>query len=60
FYGAFKKNNPGTKRKVVDEIYGKLKDKNGFLEALVELYNEPLESLFEEQDEGNVEWGKNW
>ena len=53
FYGSFMMNHKGIKRKLVDEIYDKLKDKEGLLLGLAELYNEAGEALLEE---GNVGW----
>ena len=53
FYGAFIANHKGIKRKLVDEIYESLADKEGLILGLAELYNEAGESLIAE---GNVSW----
>lgn len=53
FYGAFIANHKGIKRKLVDEIYGNLADKDKLIMGLAELYNEAGEALI---DEGNVSW----
>ena len=53
FYGSFIDKHKGIKRKLVDEIYDNLADKEGLLEALVEIYNEAGDALLEE---GNVGW----
>lgn len=56
FEGAFIKNCPGVKRKVMDEIYDGIGDKTGFIQALAELYAETLSTLTESTSEGNVSW----
>ena len=53
FYGAFAAHHKGIKRKLVDEIYSKLSNKEDLILGLAELYNEACESLLEE---GNVSW----
>lgn len=53
FYGAFLAEHKNIKRKLVEEIYNNLKDKEGLLMALVELYDEACDALLEE---GNVSW----
>ena len=53
FYGSFIANHKGIKRKLVDEIYESLSDKEGLILGLAELYNEAGESLIES---GNVSW----
>lgn len=55
--GAFLANYPNIKDDVVDSIYASLKDKNGFLEKLAEMYAEHAEKLVEE---GNADWVANW
>ena len=59
-YGAFVKNNKGTKRALVDEIYDHVADKigdgdNGFIHALLEMYAETVNTLTDNDDvdEGN-------
>jgi hypothetical protein len=53
FYGAFAAYHKGIKRKDVDEIYSKLRNKESLIEALIELYGEAADALLEE---GNVDW----
>jgi len=60
FAGAFLANHKNTKPTTIDEIYDGLSDKGGLLNALVELYNEPLEALMEEPEQGNAMWKANW
>mgnify|MGYP001034116482 CR=1 FL=1 len=60
FYGAFRKNYPGIKRKVVEEIFDNLENKDGLIEALIEMYVDTLDSLLTGSGEGNAKWGKNW
>ena len=62
FAGAFIKNHSGTdgvKRKVIDEIFDNLADKNGLMEVLMELYAETLASLTDSNDgEGHATWAR--
>lgn len=60
FAGAFVKNHPTLKREKIDKIYAQMSDKTSLLEALVELYNEPIEALLDEPEEGNVKWSPSW
>lgn len=53
FYGAFLAEHKGIKRKLVDEIFKELKDKEPLLTTLAEIYNEAGDALLEE---GNVGW----
>lgn len=53
FYGSFLANHKGIKRKLVDEIYKNLKDKEGLMRALLEIYDEAGDALMEE---GNLGW----
>jgi hypothetical protein len=56
--GAFKRHHPFTNNKTIDRIYEGIPRKQEFVTQLVEMYNEPLNSLIEEPEEGqgNVEW----
>ena len=59
FYGAFRANHSFINRKLVDEIYGKFKNKAELVNTLIEMYNEPIKALTEENegDVGNaIEW----
>ena len=53
FYGSFLANHKGIKRKLVDEIFTNLKDKEALFKALLEIYDEAGDALVEE---GNVSW----
>ena len=42
---------------IIDKIFKALPEKDKLLNKLIEMYNEPMESLFAEPDEGNaVSW----
>lgn len=58
--GAFKMHHRYTKPDVIDDLYQAITDKGGFVQALVELYNEPLNSLIDDPGEGqgNASWEK--
>ena len=62
FSGAFLAHHRNVKANVVDAIFSKIPNKQDFIMALGEMYNEPLESLTEdpEEAEGNAEWSQNW
>lgn len=62
-YGAFAKHHKGISRKLMDEIYDHIIDKigddgeNGFIQALLELYAETVNTLTgnnDAVDEGNA------
>jgi len=58
FTGAFLANHAkDIKPNTIDEIFESMKDKDKLLDALLEMYNEPLESMMQE---GNAEWKANW
>jgi hypothetical protein len=61
FAGAFRANHRSTDRKVIDEIFKKLTNKEELISKLAEMYNEPILALVEEpeQSEGNLEWTAN-
>ena len=57
FAGAFLANHKYTDRKVIDEIYDKMQDKKALVETLTQMYNEPIEALMSDGDEGNgIAW----
>lgn len=62
FAGAFKAHHRFIKQETVDKIYAAMSNKDTLINKLVEMYNEPLESLMDEPDEktGNVEWVTSW
>lgn len=57
FQGAFMANHPSVKAETVEKIYENLKDKEGLLKRLIEMYTEHADKLVEE---GNAEWEANW
>ena len=59
FSGAFIKNHRGLKRALIDEIFDNINDKNGLMEALMEMYAETLSALTDNAEaEGNATWAK--
>lgn len=57
FAGAFMANHKYTDRKVIDAIFDKLQDKKQLVETLSQMYNEPLDALMSDGDEGNgIAW----
>ena len=59
FAGAFIANHKFTKRETIDAIFDKMTDKQMLVDTLSKMYNEPLEALMEEPDEGNgIRWAK--
>lgn len=57
FAGAFMANHKYTDRKIVDAIYDKMTDKRQLVETLTKMYNEPIEALMADGDEGNgIQW----
>lgn len=60
FRGAFLANHRFEKASVIDEIYSKMTNKPALIEALADMYNEPVRSLLDEPEQGNVEWTPNW
>lgn len=62
FAGAFLAHHKWVKKDVIDEIYNRMENKQDLLQKLTEMYNEPIEALFEEpkESEGNVSWEASW
>ena len=59
FAGACLANHKFTKREVIDAIYEKMTDKKALVETLTHMYNEPIEALMEDGEEGNgIAWTK--
>lgn len=56
--GAFAAYNKGVKRTTMDEIYENIRNKEGLIGALTELYAETLNTLTAEpeDDKGNATW----
>lgn len=55
--GAFAKNHGRTKQETIEKIFNSLKNKEGFLKKLVEMYVEQTDTL---ADEGEAEWEANF
>lgn len=62
FAGAFKAHHKwGTKPADIEAIYNALSNKDALLEKLAEMYNEPMEAMLDEPDEGNaIAWEANF
>lgn len=57
FKGAFLAHHQRTSQTTIDEIWESLENKDGLFDALAELYNEPIEALMKEPDEGKkIAW----
>ena len=55
--GAFLANHKRVSNTVIKELYGKMKDPEGLLSTLTQMYNNALYYLMpDEEDQGNVEW----
>ena len=56
-YWAFVRHNRGITRKQTETIYEWIRDKNGFVTALAEMYAEACNALVDdEEDAGNANW----
>ena len=61
FAGAFLANHGTVKREKIDKIYSMMGDKQKLVGALTEMYNEPIEALLEEPEDGkNLDWTQSW
>ena len=56
--GAFAAYNKNIKRSLMDEIYDNIRDKEGLIAALCEMYAEAINALTDEpeEDKGNATW----
>lgn len=61
FEGAFIAHHRFMKRDEIQKIYDQIPNKMELFEALVELYNEPMQALLADSEEpaGNVSWSRN-
>lgn len=60
FAGAFLANHRFVDRKVIDAIFGQMTDKRQLVDTLAKMYNEPIEALMADGDEGNgIAWTTN-
>ena len=56
-YWSFVRHQKWITRKQTEEIYKWIKDKNGFISALAEMYAEAVNALVDdEEEEGNANW----
>ena len=56
-YWAFVRHQKGITRKQTEEIFKWIKDKNGFITALAEMYADAVNALIDDEDEeGNANW----
>lgn len=61
FAGAFKAHHPTAKNELINEIYKQMPNKQELVGRLAQMYNEPINTLVEEPDEGNaISWTSNW
>ena len=62
FEGAFIAHHSGMKRKEIDAILDKMKNRKELVGKLAEMYAEPIETLLTdpEDSEGNMEWTASW
>lgn len=60
FEGAFLAHHRFEKKETVNRIYAQLGKKHELIEKLAEMYNDPIQSLLDEPEEGNVEWTSSW
>lgn len=60
FAGAFIAHHKFTKREVIDKIFSLMKNKDKLIETLAQMYNEPLITLMDdEEEEGKIGWEEN-
>lgn len=57
-YWSFVRHHRGITRKQTEDIYAWIKDKNGFVTALAEMYAEAVNALVDddESEKGNANW----
>ena len=62
FKGAFLAHCSYLKDDVLDSIYETIGNKKDFMEKLIEMYQDPIDTLFDEPQpsEKNADWVANW
>lgn len=63
FEGSFAAHHPSVSKKLAEEILDHTPDVTGLVNALCEMYNEPLQTLIDgpsEDDEGKSSWATGW
>lgn len=57
FAGAFLANHRFVKSEVIEAIFEKFENKSELINALIEMYNEPIKALTADSEEGNsIAW----
>ena len=63
FAGAFRAHHPYLNKKVIDEIYDRMDNRQELIAKLSEMYNEPFEALLgdaEVEEAKKVSWEADW
>lgn len=62
FEGAFQKHHRYIKTETVNEILANIKNRDSLFEKLLEMYADPIVTLFDEPEESekNIEWDASW
>jgi hypothetical protein len=60
FAGAFIEHHKDTNRRVIDEIFNGITNRQELYNRLTEMYNNPVAKLLDEPSEGNVSWAASW
>lgn len=61
FEGAFLMHHPYVDKRVIAEIYDEFTNKQDLLNALIEMYSEPIQALSEDSKSKNaIRWDKNF
>lgn len=61
FKGAFFARHANVNEDVLDEIFDGIDNRQALFTALVELYSDPIEAMFDSKiNEGKQSWTKSW
>lgn len=60
FYGSFMARNRGIKRKVVDDMFTRINDKEGLMVALAEAFGDSVKALIASPDDGDSAKNATW
>lgn len=58
--GSFMMHHPDVQGEKVEEIFDHIENKSEFFNALVEMYNDTVESLLGDPAEGKTSWTRSW